>query len=85
MALYDAPRQIRCFSPTAAGRKTALAAKRLSERNAGSEGIGHLPKVQFVKPNKYRSPKKSANQPAIKNAAHSQKAEPKHLATRSYK
>ena len=34
-----APRQMRLFSPTAAGRKTALPSKGLAESNAGCERV----------------------------------------------
>ena len=63
------PREQSRFSPAAAGRKTALSAKRLTQSEAGSKGIGDLPKRQFVKPHQKNNCKKSADQSAVKNAA----------------
>jgi hypothetical protein len=64
-----APWQVRRFTPTATGRKTALPAKGLAERHTRRKSVSDLPERQLIIANKKNYREKPAEQRPVKNSA----------------
>src|SRR5215213_4335277 len=74
-----APRQTGRFSPAAPGGETALPANRLPDGDARRKRVRHFPKREFIPANKHDEREKSADEPAVINAARTQEVERKNL------